>query len=785
MAKLRRIFNWRRAGIACVSFVCLCIFFCLLLEEPEILSEDGEPIVAVEEPQVEVVMSDPLDSKDHDAEEHAAEMEAKAQRPPQPPPTREADSAAEETPPSAVPCEPDAVPAQGPNAVHVVYAASIEIVVAVKASLTSLVLASTAPANLTIHILVLDKKLNEFTAQMGFVAGCTKGRLQVTQTLVEFHPVDERMIAKSLAVVPTSVQKERGALQSVENYARFYMDKILLAETRYVVYLDADTIVQADLVFLVKELERKGKTLGLVSRSDHYPVEYMLGNPKSERCQKKLKKISRIMKDRVYNVGVLVVDLQRWSEMKYTQRIEFWVDVHNRCAGSLWKGGSQPPLLLAFLETSETQAEDFVLFHKNWDVTDLGWKVYIEWDRQYNARILHWTGPIKPWHSGKRLHTQRWDPYMQRYEVVLTSKHIPELLPIPYYYLPPLVAAEGCVGLDVASGCVAGRNFKCSGLTEDGQEDDDASVTVSEGCRGGFMVGGKLTFCGSRPSLQQDTPPAAETVKKASAKPRTCGAGELLDPVNKCGIMLLSSYLTTIRDWQRGVISQISFDKIQYFYVSALRLGLNVTLVHDQIPIDFVKHYTNERFHFVEVDSAAEDPRLGVNDVRYIHFRRLVGAHPEWNYIFIMDAFDVRVARNPCPDLKPDKIYVGSETTQMTKNVWLKKRFLHMGGKYEKWFNRFGTKKNPRANAQTLNCGITGGHRAIMLDFLDKFVQVIEDRKLAIRAKNRQDQINVNMAVLNYLVHGEMHDALVTGEPLHSRYWTHELERTDVWFIHK
>jgi len=44
---------------------------------------------------------------------------------------------------------------------------------------------------------------------------------------------------------------------------------------------------------------------------------------------------------------------------------------------------------------------------------------------------------------------------------------------------------------------------------------------------------------------------------------------------------------------------------------------------------------------------------------------------------------------------------------------------------------------------KTLNCGITGGQRDIMLQFLTRMMQVLEDPALAIRQGNQ----NINLRV--------------------------------------
>jgi hypothetical protein len=258
-------------------------------------------------------------------------------------------------------------------------------------------------------------------------------------------------------------------------------------------------------------------------------------------------------------------------------------------------------------------------------------------------------------------------------------------------------------------------------------------------------------------------------------------------PNAECQQMFLSSYFTTIKDWQRNNQVAPSFPKISKLYRTVLDLGLNMTIIYDQLPLDLLSNYSNERWNWEKVALTDYDSKYGVNDVRYFFFTRLLEQHPEWKYVFVMDAFDVVVKMNPCPFLQKGKLYIQSEVydpqsnqqvTELKGHPWMSERFLELGGKYNDWFKSLVDDKT-----RILNCGLTGGHRDMLLDLFHNMTDVLSDPELADRKKHKE--INVNMAALNYVIYNHFWDKVITGTPLHSVYKMHQDTREDVWFIHK
>jgi len=651
---------------------------------------------------------------------------------------------------------------------QVVFAAEADMVQALQAGIASVVTSSSQPTCVVVHVMVLREDEAAIREGLGFVGPGSALRLQSGSEVI-IHPFSQTEVAPAVPIVPQSVQKTRGKLDSPLNYVRFYLHvllhKYIFPSSPVMIYLDTDIIVKADLRQLAVELQASGKTIGFVRRSSNntFPASQMIGKPKplaeedKDWCVHRSSGWADLMHGHTYNAGVLAINLKRWEHQKLTDRVEKLVKEHNKCGGSLWLGGSQPPLLLAFLELPLEQREDFIEFPKTWNYGQLGYKDNILKERLKQAALLHWTGPRKPWRE-KGLYRDIWLPYLHRWRQDLLPATLDDDsgAGCSLVMVAPNVPSRDCA--------LEGRGWTCS--------KDLQSVDVRSDCGGLFELQAKPIFCLPSPTLQKDQ--AVTTTQ--------CKVGSSLASTSFCEeIMLLSTFFVSIADWQKKRSRKVAFSKIQTFYFTAMTNGLRVTMFHDGLSEDFIQHWQSKEFQFMLVDMARlKHNQLGVNDVRYFFFREAVEAHPEWTYVFILDAFDLRVAMSPCKQLLPDRLYIGKEETRVRRNIWLGQRFKDMGGVYETWW-----RDQPESGNYTLNCGITGGHRDIVLRLLRRMQEVLLDKSLAVRVKSSKSEVNVNMAALNYIAYTDFPTAVVTGPPVHSRYWKAEKHRTDVWFIHK
>eukprot|EP00429_Kryptoperidinium_foliaceum_P065001 CAMPEP_0176067148 /NCGR_PEP_ID=MMETSP0120_2-20121206/33514_1 /TAXON_ID=160619 /ORGANISM="Kryptoperidinium foliaceum, Strain CCMP 1326" /LENGTH=341 /DNA_ID=CAMNT_0017400761 /DNA_START=51 /DNA_END=1076 /DNA_ORIENTATION=+ len=279
----------------------------------------------------------------------------------------------------------------------------------------------------------------------------------------------------------------------------------------------------------------------------------------------------------------------------------------------------------------------------------------------------------------------------------------------------------------------------------------------------------------------------------AASDPRTPpGGGDDLDMSllledhrSTCHTVFLTTVFGSRPDPQGKIHKPPTFDYIDRYYRSILAIPggrAQAVVLYDTLPLDVIRNYStgDGTVQFVNVDISGMDEKLGLNDLRYQVFEEQVKKHPEWDTIFMTDASDVIALHNPCVlvDKQPDKIFVGSQPQKMKPYTYIQMKFGELGGKYFDWYMA-----QPDGKLQLLNAGIIGGRRAKVLDALARMNKVLLDPELAIRRNG--SEVKVNMPAFNYVFHAEFgDDKIVTGAPLHSKFWEYEA-RADVYFKHK
>ncbi|KAF4350642.1 hypothetical protein CsatB_019845 [Cannabis sativa] len=197
----------------------------------------------------------------------------------------------------------------------------------------------------------------------------------------------------------------RRALDQPLNYARIYFANLLPAGVRRIIYFDSDLIVVDDVAKLW------GINLG---RHVVGAPEYCHANFTNYFTQKFWSNPAftasfRGRKPCYFNTGVMVIDLGRWREGKYTEKVEHWMRVQKRYR--IYELGSLPPFLLVF-------AGDVERVEHRWNQHGLGGDNLVGLCRDLHpghVSLLHWSGKGKPW---LRLDSKRpcpldslWAPY--------------------------------------------------------------------------------------------------------------------------------------------------------------------------------------------------------------------------------------------------------------------------------------------------------------------------------------------------------------------------------------
>ncbi|KAE9460544.1 hypothetical protein RHGRI_035713 [Rhododendron griersonianum] len=183
----------------------------------------------------------------------------------------------------------------------------------------------------------------------------------------------------------------RQALDQPLNYARIYLADIIPVEVKRMIYLDSDIVMVDDIAKLYftgtfwSDPELAG-TFG--NRQPCY-----------------------------FNTGVMVVDVDRWRQGGYTQKVEDWMVVQKQ--KRIYHLGSLPPFLLVL-------AGNIKAIDHRWNQHGLGGDNIEGKCRSLHPgpiSLLHWSGKGKPW---LRLDSRKpctvdhlWAPY----DLYRSSKH--------------------------------------------------------------------------------------------------------------------------------------------------------------------------------------------------------------------------------------------------------------------------------------------------------------------------------------------------------------------------
>ncbi|KAL8513514.1 hypothetical protein ACS0TY_012832 [Phlomoides rotata] len=205
----------------------------------------------------------------------------------------------------------------------------------------------------------------------------------------------------------------RQALDQPLNYARIYLANILPNNVKRLIYLDSDLVIVDDIAKLWK-VDLKDKALAAPeychANLTNYFTNAFWSNPRLSRTFQGRKPC-------YFNTGVMVMDLDKWRKLGYTQKVENWMVVqkHKR----IYHLGSLPPFLLVL--AGEIEAVD----HR-WNQHGLGGDNIEGKCRGLHPgpiSLLHWSGKGKPWlrlDSRKPCNVDHlWAPY----DLYRSSKH--------------------------------------------------------------------------------------------------------------------------------------------------------------------------------------------------------------------------------------------------------------------------------------------------------------------------------------------------------------------------
>ncbi|EPS65231.1 hypothetical protein M569_09544 [Genlisea aurea] len=198
----------------------------------------------------------------------------------------------------------------------------------------------------------------------------------------------------------------RSALENPLNYARNYLGDILDPSVNRVIYLDSDLVLVDDIAKLWDVKLSGERVIGAPEYCHANFTKYFSDNFWWENSP------AQVFGSRTpcyFNTGVMVMDLARWREGQFRDKIEKWMEAQKR--KRIYELGSLPPFLLVF-------GGDVEPIDHRWNQHGLGGDNVAGSCRALHpgpVSLMHWSGKGKPW---VRLDEKRpcpldhlWEPY--------------------------------------------------------------------------------------------------------------------------------------------------------------------------------------------------------------------------------------------------------------------------------------------------------------------------------------------------------------------------------------
>ncbi|XP_052196803.1 probable galacturonosyltransferase-like 10 [Diospyros lotus] len=268
------------------------------------------------------------------------------------------------------------LPACDSNLVHIAMTLDGEYLRGTMAAVHSVLKHTSCPENVFFHF-VASYSDGQTPAKLAHVV-----KSAFPSLAFKVYAFNERSVSN---LISSSI---RQALDNPLNYARSYFADILEPCVRRVIYLDSDVVVVDDI--------QKLWSISLTGSSVIGAPEYCHANFTKYFTDEfwfdpELPKVFEGKKPCYFNTGVMVMDLWRWRNGNYRQKLEKWMEIQR--GRRIYELGSLPPFLLVFGGGVEP------IDHR-WNQHGLGGHNVVNSCRSLHpgpVSLLHWSGKGKPW----------------------------------------------------------------------------------------------------------------------------------------------------------------------------------------------------------------------------------------------------------------------------------------------------------------------------------------------------------------------------------------------------
>lgn len=224
--------------------------------------------------------------------------------------------------------------------------------------------------------------------------------------------------------------------------------------------------------------------------------------------------------------------------------------------------------------------------------------------------------------------------------------------------------------------------------------------------------------------------------------------------------LLLTHLITSGVDAQRGYQWEPDPGIVANLAASAVEHGARVVLLHDAPLTGDVPE---------GVETFRVEPRgVDVYWERWYHTRDFLRAADGLERVFCVDASDVLVLRPPFEGIEPGVLYIGSEASTVG-NRWMRR--VHPHPELQRFIE-------DHSNDVLLNCGLVGGTRETVLEY-------VEDVVAAHHTLSGTGDAGLDMGLTNYAAYSRWADRLQTGPSVHTQFKKFETSHPTARFAHK
>lgn len=218
-----------------------------------------------------------------------------------------------------------------------------------------------------------------------------------------------------------------------------------------------------------------------------------------------------------------------------------------------------------------------------------------------------------------------------------------------------------------------------------------------------------------------------------------------------------------------GRVIQNDIKYIKPWYDSVKSLGLNGFIFYDNLTDEFINEYTTENIKFIKVDPSD----YSNNDWRFFCYRNFLEEN-KFDNVFLSDGSDVTVVQDPSLIISEHSdfdLFVCKDSLKLNEFPYIE---FHERYNLENIFYFLLCE----SRIDLINMGVIGGSYKHIMDFLNNFCNT--------RLRIGDTDFNADMWVGQYVFRHLLSDKnIMIGEPFTSNFKQYEIDRKDVYFIHK